>query len=100
MKNKKLLRVQRVIEVYRKGTDDVLEEIDISHIPLEQLLKIFEPYERGDPLLYDPYDINEEQLVKLNSYLQNSITYDSSKYDYNLASFGVYIDTDTGRILE
>jgi len=100
MKNKKLLRVERVIEVLKKGTSEVVEEIDISHIQLERLLEIFEPYERGDPLLYDPYDINEEQLLKLNSYLKNPVSNDSTKYDYNLASFGVYIDTDTGKILE
>ena len=100
MKNKKLLRVERVIELYKKGTSEVEAEINIDHLPLQSLLEIFTPYERGDPELFDPYKIHEDQLVKLNCYLQTPLFYDDMKYDYILACFGVYQDTDTGEILE
>lgn len=100
MKNKKLLKVERIIEIYKKGTDEVIEEINIDHVTLEQLLEIFEPYERGDPLLYDPYDITEAQLDKLNLYLKNPVSYDDTKYEYTLACFGIYVDTKTGKIIK
>jgi len=96
MENEKLVRVERFIEINKKGTSEVKQEINVDHITLEQLLDIFEPYERGDPLLYDPYSIDEEKLKRLNFYLQTPISYEESKHDYILACFGIYEDIITG----
>lgn len=69
MKNKKLIRINRFIEVEDLGSEKLVNEVNVSHITLDQLLQIFEPHGRGDPYLYDPYDINMEQLMQLNKYL-------------------------------
>jgi len=99
MENKKLIGVERVIEVITRDTDEDVASINIDHISLEQLLEIFTPHEHGDPLLYDPYDISEKQINKLNSYLQEPIAF-NERYDYILAAFGIYQDIVTGQILK
>lgn len=100
MQNKKLIGVERVIEINQRDTNEAVKAINIDHIPLEKLLEIFTPNESGDPLLYDPYDINEEQMNKLNNYLKVVVMYDGIQYDYTLAAFGIYVDTVTGKILK
>ena len=100
MKNKKLIGVERLIEINTLDTNEEVESINIDHIPLEKLLEIFTPHEHGDPLLYDPYDIDEDQMKKLNNYLKEPIIYDNVKYDYTLAAFGTYQDTVTGQIIK
>jgi hypothetical protein len=100
MQNKKLIGVERVIEVINKETNEDVESINIDHITVEHLLEIFTPNEHGDPLLYDPYDISEEQMTKLNNYLKVPVTFDGVRYDYTLAAFGIYQDTVTGQILK
>lgn len=96
----KLIGVERVIEINDKDTNEEVESINIDYIAFEKLLEIFIPNERGDPLLYDPYDISEEQMTKLNNYLKVPVTYDKVKYDYTLAAFGIYQDTVTGQIIK
>lgn len=100
MKNTKLISVERVIEINTRDTNEEVESINIDFIPLEKLLEIFTPHEHGDPLLYDPYDIDEEQMSKLNNYLKEPVSYDNVKYDYTLAAFGTYLDTVTGQIIK
>jgi hypothetical protein len=100
LKNKKLIGVERFIEINTRDTNEEVESINIDFISLEKLLEIFTPNEHGDPLLYDPYDIDEEQMKKLNNYLKEPVIYDNVKYDYTLAAFGIYQDTVTGQIIK
>ncbi|AEW01282.1 hypothetical protein A4D02_31810 [Niastella koreensis] len=100
MKNCKLIEVNRFIEINTMDTNEEVEAINIDHIPLEKLLEIFTPHEHGDPLLYDPYDIDEAQMNKLNTYLNEPVSFDNLKYDYTLAAFGTYEDTVTGKIIK
>lgn len=98
MKNTTLIRVNRFIEIEDPENEDSLVEINIDHISLEQLLQIFEPYERGDPYLYDPYSITSEQLEKLNVHMQEPVGFNRGS-SYTLAAYGVYVDNITGAII-
>jgi hypothetical protein len=51
-------------------------------------LEIFTPNESDDPLLYDPYDISEEQMNKFNNELKEVAIYDNIHHDYTLAHLG------------
>jgi hypothetical protein len=89
----KLLRTERAIFVYRKtksssyGNDG--QKINVDHIPLEVLKTIVTP-NNDDPLLYEGYILNEEQLSKFNSLLQPKIDPNHDKFDYALECYGFY----------
>jgi len=66
------MEIKRVICVYDKTNEDLIDEIVID-IPIESLKSIFTPYE-NDPDLIMSYDINEEQASQLQ--LFKSIDFD------------------------
>jgi hypothetical protein len=57
------MEIKRVIFVYDKANEDLIDEILID-IPIESLKSIFMPYE-NDPDLIMSYDITEEQASQL-----------------------------------
>ncbi|WAC13780.1 DUF7683 domain-containing protein [Dyadobacter pollutisoli] len=57
------MEIKRVIFVYNKANEDLIDEILID-IPIESLKSIFTPYE-DDPDLIMSYDITEEQASQL-----------------------------------
>jgi len=89
----KLLRVERSINIYKrtksKYLGDSIQEINIDFISFELLNKIIIANEE-DPLLYDPYELNVEQIEKLNTYLENKINPDFKTFEYFLECYGIY----------
>ena len=93
----KLIRVERTINIYTKNVDEPLEEINIDHIeeiniddiPFERLKEIVLPKE-DDPLLYDGYELDENQISAINYYLQVRIVPDFKIYNYILVCGGIY----------
>jgi hypothetical protein len=84
----KLVKVERAINVYDKETEDITEEYGIE-ITLEALTQIITP-KKDDPLMFDGYVLNEDELNKLNSYMNKKIKPDFKCYYYVLESYGVY----------
>jgi hypothetical protein len=86
----KLVRVERTINVYDNNNDDeLLKEINIDFIPFDELKSIVIPIE-DDPLLYLGYRLNNDQIMRLNSYLLEKITPDFSQFTYILVPGGIY----------
>jgi hypothetical protein len=89
-----MIPVNRSIEYFNKSNLE-LEELgtlvgryDIPAIHLRELKRIVSS--NGDDIyLYDLYDLDEEQLIKINSLLNHPITYSLDKYDYCLACSAV-----------
>ena len=89
----KLLRVERTVNIYlitkSKYLGDPLEEINIDTISLESLKEII-PANDGDPLLYDGYILNKEQLDRLNFFLEKKIDPNFKRFEYYLECYGIY----------
>ena len=93
MNKKKLLKEERTINVYKKikgkFLEDAVTEINIDFIPLEFLQEIIVAID-DDPLLYNAYDLNKEQIDKLNPYLEKQIVPDFKRFEYWLECYGIY----------
>lgn len=85
----KLLRVERTINIYTKDGDEPLQEVPVDNIPFEKLKGVVPPKE-DDPLLYDGYELNEEQLNELNKFIEDKIRPDFTHYSYILVCGGIY----------
>jgi len=85
----KLERVERTINIYRISDDELISEINIDEIEFDLLTKIVPP-PIEDPLLYDGYLLDEEQLVVFNSYMNNKIDLRIDLYYYILVCGGIY----------
>jgi hypothetical protein len=84
-----MIPVTRSVEYFNKYNEE-LEELgtlvgkyDISEIPLRKLKNIVSANE-DDIYLFDMYDLNEEQLIKINLLLSQPISYSLDKFDYCL----------------
>ena len=90
-----MIPVNRRIEYFNKYNEELDElgelagKYDISEIPLRKLKSIVSAKE-DDTYLYDMYDLNEEQLSKINTLLKQPISCLIDKYDYCLSCSVVY----------
>lgn len=85
----KLIRIERAIVVYKNQGDEAIEEINIDDIPFETVIKIVTA-KPDDPLLYDGYHLNNEQIEKLNTYLYKKINYNPELNYCILECTGIY----------
>ena len=85
----RLMRVERTINIYFKGSNELLSEINIDSIPFYELITIVVP-QKDDPLLYDGYILNEQQLSKLFKHLNIKTIHNCILYDYILVCGGIY----------
>jgi hypothetical protein len=85
----KLIRTERFITYFNVNDDDMVGEINIDAIPLEKLLKIVKANE-DDPLLYDQYPLNQNQVTDINNLLPEKVEFDLDKYEYFLECGGIY----------
>jgi hypothetical protein len=84
-----LVSVERSIHIYHKRNNKLKEEINISTISLGQLLTFIKPKD-GDPLLYDQYELDQNQMEQLKKLLKHPITVDFNLFNYVLICLGVY----------
>ena len=89
----KLIGGKRSIYVYKRTETDILgeevQEIPVDFIPLETLKSIVKPND-DDPLLYDGYPLEQDEIDKLNNFLENKITPDFNLFEYALECYGIY----------
>ena len=87
--NKRLLNVERSIAIYKRNvSDSPSEEIKIN-IDID-VLKTIVSVKDDDPLIYDGYVLNKEQLTKINQYVNNKIVPNFEVYTYILEATGIY----------
>lgn len=84
-----LIKVERTVNAYRINDDEFVEEFNIDEIQFEDLVKIVTP-PSDDPLLYDGYDLNVEQMKVINSLLKSKIVPQFDIYYYILVCGGIY----------
>ena len=80
------MEVTRLISVFDKRTENLLEEINVDHISLEILQNIFKP-EIDDPFMIKVYPITAKELKILNDSLNPKIIYNFDKNIYQLDCF-------------
>lgn len=85
----KLIKVERIINVYSRITKESLEEINIDTIPFEILKTIVLPKD-DDPLLYDGYVLNRHEIELFNLILAQKIIPDFESHNYILEVIGIY----------
>lgn len=82
-----MIPVTRSIECFTKYNEELgtfVGKYDISEIPLRKQKKIVLAKE-DDIFLYNIYDLNEDQLIEINTLLRQPINYSFNKFDYCLA---------------
>jgi hypothetical protein len=88
----KLIRVERTIAKYNIDDEEIISEENIDSVSLDVLLSIVTA-KVDDPLLYDGYILNENQLSEINNYLNNKLTFNFEMYYYVLECTGIYVYT-------
>ncbi len=69
------MKIERLITVFDNSTEGLTEEINIDHIDLEQLKKLFNP-PSDDPLMYNVYEIQLDHVQAINELLKDKIDFD------------------------
>ncbi len=78
------MKIIRIITNYHKLTEVLINEIDVSSIDKEYLLKIFSP-PIDDPEMYNSYEIDEQIAFELNKIL--TFKFDFHNFDYFLECY-------------
>jgi hypothetical protein len=85
---KMLIKVERSLNIYRKSGNNSESEF-LLDIPFEIITTIVASKE-DDPLLYDGYILNEEQVNQFAIRIGQKIIVDLNEYFYVLECAGVY----------
>ena len=89
----KLIREERTIAVYKKTKSKYLgnpvKEVNVDLISLDTLRQIVTPNSE-DPFLCDTYELFNEEINKLNKYIDNKIIPDFTMLEYFLECYGIY----------
>lgn len=92
MANGKLVCSERTISIYEITTSpflsDPVQSINIDIIPLEKLQAIITA-SPDDPLLYNTYALEVNEINMLNEWLSPAIIPDFTRFDYWLECYGV-----------
>ncbi len=80
------MSVKRFISLFDSQSDKLLQEIDISYILLDDLIKIC-GFHDEDPYLYKIYFLGEKELNDFNKILKEPIKMDFIKKTYTLDCF-------------
>jgi hypothetical protein len=75
------MKVGRRISWWDKGSETLIDELNIDHIPLEAIKALFKP-PAEDPLMYNQYQIDQLQVQDLARWVVLS-------FDFNLYAYFV-----------
>ncbi len=81
------MKIKRILTVYNNGDDSLADEFDISFIPFDDI-KILFALKENDPLMYDPYEIDEAKAIEIGRILPSQ-TFDFSRYSYFIEVYSV-----------
>lgn len=80
------MKIERLISWFDKDTELLVSEENIDSVDLEILKSIFKPPSE-DPLMYNPYNIYEDEARELNKYI--SLKFEFDKYYYQVDCFQI-----------
>lgn len=81
-----MINIQRLISWFHRNSEELAGEPNIDHIDFETLKSLFNPPET-DPLMYDPYNIDEEKSAKLAAL--TGLAFDHQRYSYQVDCFQI-----------
>ena len=73
------MKLERQIIWWNKGSETLVDELNIDHIPFEDLKAIFQPPVE-DPLMYNQYQIDQLQVQGLARWVVLSFDFDLYAY--------------------
>jgi hypothetical protein len=85
----KLVRVEYIINVYKKNIEEPIQEIQLNNITIDKIKQIV-TLSQDDPLMYDGYELNATQLNELSNVSAIKIIPDFVMNSYVLESVGIY----------
>lgn len=83
------MNILTLIEIYTKEGNDVIKEIDITHVPYEKLNNICPPEIEGDFQYANGVYVEYEQYLKLKEIIPEIKNFDFEKYDFNIFSYQI-----------
>jgi hypothetical protein len=75
------VKIERTITVFDNESEELIDEINIDHISLVELTKMFNP-STDDPLMYNVYEIKSDIVPLISSLLKNKISFDLKRNTY------------------
>ena len=89
----KLIREERTVASYKKTKSKYLgnpvKEVNVDLISLDTLRQIVTPNSE-DFFLCDAYELFDEEISKLNKYIDDKIIPDFTMLEYFLECYGIY----------
>ncbi len=76
----------RAVTIYSNSTEKFIREYILEEISDEFLLTIVAGKE-DDPLLFDPYPLDEKAIDELNNLLENKISFEPDLFAYFLETY-------------
>ena len=73
------MKVERQISWWDKGSETLVGELNIDHIPFEDLKAMFQP-PTEDPLMYNQYEIDPLQVQDLDRWVALPFNFDLYSY--------------------
>lgn len=80
------MKLSRIISVFDIKSEELVKEINIDHVSLSSLKEIFNN-ESNDPMLIKPMHIKRDQMIAINTFLEEKIEYNDGTYIYQLDCF-------------
>ena len=74
------MKIERLITVFDNNTEELKGEINIDYVDVEELKKIFRPFE--DDFMYKIYEIKSDHVQMVNTLLKVKIVFDLSANTY------------------
>ena len=83
-----MINLERVINVFDKKTEKLIQEVNIDNVNIDILKSIFS-VNNDDPSMYDPYTIYKDEALALSVHLKSIILFDFENYSYQLDCYKV-----------
>lgn len=77
-------KIERIISVFKKDDESLVDEINVDHLSIEMLRNIFNPSD-DDIELYDVYPIDSIKASQLEKLM--NVKFDFNTYIYQLDCF-------------
>lgn len=83
------MNIITLIEIFTKEGNDIIQEIDITHIPFVQLNEICPPEIEDDLQYCNGLYVEHEHYLELIKIIPELKTYPYEKFDFNIFSYQV-----------
>jgi hypothetical protein len=74
-------RVRRVIAKYSRDNDELEGQVDVTHIPFDEIWRIAQP-DADDPQMAYNYRLNSDQLAAFKAHVSERLDVDIVRYEY------------------